>query len=116
MNPYDKAHELARALQSSQEFQLLHDLKKCVDQDPAVKKMLDDFRRRQWDLETRRLMGEEIIESDLEQMTRLQEALSVNETARRYLEAEYRFGMIYSDVHKILGEAVRDVIAQPETM
>ncbi|ARU59737.1 hypothetical protein CBW65_00760 [Tumebacillus avium] len=116
MNLYDKAHELARALQSTQEFQLLQDLKKRVDQDPSVKKILDDFRRRQWELETRRLMGEEVTEDDLGQMTRLQEALSMNDTARRYLEAEYRFGMMYADIHKILGEAVRDVIAQPENV
>lgn len=116
MNLYDKAHDLARALQSTQEFQLLQDLKKRVDQDPSVKKILDDFRRRQWELETRRLMGEEVTEDDLGQMTRLQEALSMNDTARRYLEAEYRFGMMYSDIHKILGEAVRDVIAQPENV
>ncbi|ASS74501.1 hypothetical protein CIG75_05490 [Tumebacillus algifaecis] len=113
MNPYDKAHELARALQNSQEFQLLELLKKSVDQDSAVKKLLDDYRRRQWELETRRLMGEEITQEDLGQMARLQEALTSNETARQYLAAEYQFGLMYSDIHKILGDAVRLVIAQP---
>ncbi|MFD2169486.1 YlbF family regulator [Tumebacillus lipolyticus] len=114
MNPYDKAHELARALTGSQEYQLLQRLKARVDADASARKVLDDFRRRQWELETRRLMGEEITGDDIERVTALQEALSLHATAREYLEAEYRFGLIYSDIHKIIGEAVSEVIAQPE--
>jgi cell fate (sporulation/competence/biofilm development) regulator YlbF (YheA/YmcA/DUF963 family) len=114
MNPYDKAHELARALKNSKEYQQLLQLKSRIDSDLSAKKMLDDFRRLQWELETRRLMGEEITKEDRMQMTRLQEALSLHEEARQYLEAEYRFGLIYSDILKIIGDAVRDVIAQPE--
>ena len=114
MNPYDKAHELARALRESQEFQALAEQKRRVDTDPAAKKMLDDFRHRQWELETRRIMGEEITESDLEQVKRLQEVITMNTLAREYLEAEYRFGVVYSDIHKILGNAVKEVVGQPE--
>jgi cell fate (sporulation/competence/biofilm development) regulator YlbF (YheA/YmcA/DUF963 family) len=114
MNPYDKAHELARALRDSQEFQALAEQKRRVDADPAVKKMLDDFRHRQLELETRRIMGEEITEADLEQMKRLHEVVTLNPIAREYLEAEYRFVVIYSDIHKILRDAVKEVMGQPE--
>ncbi|MGZ4163890.1 MAG: YlbF family regulator [Tumebacillaceae bacterium] len=114
MNPYDKAHELARALRDSQEFINLQDKKRRVDAEPVAKKMLDDFRHRQWELETRRIMGEEITDEDLKQMSQMNEAIQMHATVREYLEAEYRFGVIYSDIHKILGEAVREVISQPE--
>jgi cell fate (sporulation/competence/biofilm development) regulator YlbF (YheA/YmcA/DUF963 family) len=114
MNPYDKAHELARAIRDSQEFRALAELKKRVDADPEAKKMLDDFRRRQWEMETRRIMGETIAEEDQEQMRRLQEAVSLHNAVREYLEAEYRFGVLYSDMQKIIGDAVREVIGQPE--
>lgn len=114
MNPYDKAHELARALRESQEFQALAERKRRVDADPAAKKMLDDFRHRQWELETRRIMGEEITEGDVEQVKRLQDVITTNTLAREYLEAEYRFGIVYSDIHKILGDAVKEVVGQPE--
>jgi cell fate (sporulation/competence/biofilm development) regulator YlbF (YheA/YmcA/DUF963 family) len=114
MNPYDKAHELARALRDSPEFKKLHDKKRRVDEDPVAKKMLDDFRHRQWELETRRIMGEQITDDDLAQMSGLQEAIQMNAIVSEYLEAEFRFGMIYSDIHKILGDAVKEVISQPE--
>jgi len=114
MNPYDKAHELARALRDSQEFQLLAAQKRQVDADPTARKMLDEFRRRQWELETRRIMGEEVLAADLEQMQKLTEAVQMHAVVREYLEAEYRFGVTYSDVHKILGDAVKEVIGQPE--
>lgn len=114
MNPYDKAHELARALRTSQEFQSLHDKKRRVDEDPAAKKMLDDFRHRQWELETRRIMGETVSEEDMSQMVKMHEAIQMHAVVREYLEAEYRFGVIYSDIHKILGDAVKEVISQPD--
>lgn len=114
MNTYDKAHDLARSVRESQEYQALLDQKRRVDQDPAAKKMLDDYRHRQWELETRRLMGEEIVEADLEQMNKLHEAVQTHPLLRDYLQAEYRFSVLYSDIHRILGEAVKEVIGQPE--
>jgi cell fate (sporulation/competence/biofilm development) regulator YlbF (YheA/YmcA/DUF963 family) len=114
MNVYDKAHELARALQSSQEYQRLAEQKQRVDADPAAKKMLEDFRRRQWEMETQRLMGESISEGDEAAMQRLQEAVSLHPVLRDTLEAEYRFGIIYSDIHKIIDESVQGVIGKPE--
>jgi len=114
MNPYDKAHDLARALRESHEFGTLLDQKRKVDAEPSAKKMLDEYRRRQWELETRRIMGESISEDDLEQMRKMTEAVQMHAVLRGYLESEYRFGVIYSDIHKILGDAVKEVIAQPE--
>ncbi|HEU4963245.1 MAG TPA: YlbF family regulator [Bacilli bacterium] len=114
MNPYDKAHELARALRESSEYKALLEQKGRVDQDPVAKKMLDDFRHRQWELETRRIMGEEITDTDREQMEKLAQAVQLNAVLSEYLQAEYRFGIVYSDVHKILGDAVKEVVGQPE--
>ena len=110
MNPYDKAHELARALRESHEYQALLDCKSIVDADPAAKRMLDDFRRRQWELETHRIMGEGVSDDELQQINQMQEAIQMHAVLREYVEAEHRFGVIYSDVHKILGDAVREVI------
>jgi cell fate (sporulation/competence/biofilm development) regulator YlbF (YheA/YmcA/DUF963 family) len=114
MNAYDKAHELARALRESEEFRTLAEKKKQVDADPQAKKILDDFRRRQWELETRRLMGEEITEDDRQAMQKLQDAIQLHQTLREYLEVEYRFSVLYSDIHRILGDAVREVVNAPE--
>ncbi|KEO82083.1 YlbF family regulator [Tumebacillus flagellatus] len=114
MNPYDKAHELARAIRESEEFRVLAERKKKVDSDPQAKKVLDDFRRRQWEMETRRIMGEEITEDDLRSMQKLQEVIQLHDAVREYLEVEYRFSVMYSDIHKILGESVREVINTPE--
>ncbi|MBL0386246.1 YlbF family regulator [Tumebacillus sp. ITR2] len=116
MNPYDKAHELARAIRECEEFRVLAAKKKQVDSDPQAKKILDDFRRRQWEMETRRIMGEEITESDLQSMQQLQEVVHMHSALREYLEVEYRFSVMYSDIHKILGEAAREVINTPESV
>ncbi|PWK13859.1 YlbF family regulator [Tumebacillus permanentifrigoris] len=115
-NPYDRAHELARAIRESEEFRILVAKKNEVDTNLQAKKLLDDFRRRQWELETRRLMGEEITEQDTLAFQRMQDVVHQHTTLREYLEMEYRFSVLYSDIHKILGEAVRSVINAPESV
>lgn len=113
MNLYDKAHDLARGIRESQEFKQMSDRKQQVEADANAKKMLDDFRRRQWELETRRIMGESISDEDMMQLQRLHESIQLHAVVREYLEAEYRFGIIYSDIQKILADAVKDVVSQP---
>lgn len=84
-----------------------------VEADINAKKMIDEFRRRQWELETRRIMGETVSEDDMAQMKKLHDAIQLHTAAREYLEAEYRFSIVYADIQKILGDAVKDVVSQP---
>ena len=51
MNPYDHAHNLARALKESSEYRGLLEAKKKLEADPKNKEMLLDFRRCQWEME-----------------------------------------------------------------
>jgi cell fate (sporulation/competence/biofilm development) regulator YlbF (YheA/YmcA/DUF963 family) len=109
LNPYDKAHELARAIRSHDSFQALLKAKARVDQDPQAKNIVEDFRKRQWEFEAKRLMGQEISEAEQQQLAKMQEALTLVPAAREYLQAEYQFSVLFGDIQKILAEAVQDV-------
>lgn len=114
MNPYDKAHELARAIRSHETFQSLLQAKQRLEKDAQAKKMVEDFRRRQWEWEAKRMTGQEICEAEQKQMQQMQEALALVSAARDYLQAEYQFSVFFSDVQKILADAVQDVFALPQ--
>ena len=43
MNTYDRAHELAKMLRNSDEYQALLQAKQAVDTDEQTKKMIKDF-------------------------------------------------------------------------
>lgn len=106
VNPYDAAHNLARALRDSQEFQRFRQLRVGVEKDPKVKDMLDDFRRRQFELQAAQAMGKEPDSQTLEAAERLGEILSQHPGVSEYFQAELRLAQLLSDIQKIIAEAV----------
>lgn len=107
LNPYDKAHELARALQASQEYRALLAAKGAVEADAGAKKMVQDFLRRKMELEYEALAGKEDA-AKLEGLQRMYELLAMNGKAREFLEAYARFQRTMADISKIIGESVAE--------
>ena len=115
MNPYDKAHELARALKASDEYRAFLAAKEAVEADPAAKKMVQDFLRKKMELEYEALAGKREDEARADGLRRMYEIIALNGKAREYLDAYLRFQRTMADISKIIGEAVAggmDIFAQ----
>lgn len=108
MNVYDHAHNLARALKQSEEYQGLLEAKKKLEADPENKEMLLDFRRCQWDVQKARALDEEVDEVTQRRFQQLAELVGANPIVQGYLGAEYRFGQIMVDLQKILAGALAE--------
>ena len=106
MNPYDAAHILAKALKESPEYTEFKNLKDKVQQQDTTKKMLKDFRKKQFTLQAKQMSGQQVSEEDTKKVQELQQVLLQNPLVGPYLHAEYRLSTILNDVYKILGEAV----------
>src|SRR5690606_34602272 len=102
MNIYDKAHELAKALKESQEVADITAAMKLVDADPESKRMLDDFRLQQNEVQQRMMNGDMPSAEEMEKMEKLFEVLSLNLNIRRLFDAEQRLSVIIQDVNKII--------------
>ncbi|MHB1628416.1 MAG: YlbF family regulator [Bacilli bacterium] len=109
MNPYDRVHELVRAIQDSEAFRAMKAAKGKIEPDEQAKRMLNDFHMKQLEFERKQLMGEESTESEREGLQKLYDVLQLHEPVREYLLAEYQLGVLMQDVQKILGEALQDV-------
>ncbi|GGJ11480.1 hypothetical protein GCM10010885_20980 [Alicyclobacillus cellulosilyticus] len=108
-NPYDKVHELARAIRSSEVFQELKRLRQQIEQDPAALRMLQDFRRQQLAYEAGRLAGQADAQ-EADRLRKLAEVVMLHQDVRQYLEAEYRWGVFWSDVQRILAETIEEAL------
>lgn len=108
MNSYDKAHELARALQGSSEYQQFLSAKKALDGDGAAKKMIKDFLARQMEIEYERMAGKGEDKEKIAQLQKMAELVSFNPGARDFLQAHMRFQRVMADVYKILGESIAE--------
>lgn len=104
MNPYDKARELRRAIEESEQYKKYLEAKKNLEADEQVKSMVDDFHQRQFDLQKRQLLGEEIQEAEQEKLQELLGILTMNPQASSYLQAEFSYGQMMNEISEILAE------------
>jgi len=112
MNVYDHAHALARAIKASSEYRAFKKALESLEKDAAAKEMLSDFRKSQWELQQQKLSGLEISPEQEQRLSRVWEVIRLNMVVKDYLEAEYKFSVMLSDIQKIIGEPLEDVIAQ----
>ncbi len=107
MNVYDHAHALARALKESPEYQHYMELKARVSENPELTESLNDFQQKQFQLQAQQMMGGEGDASMGEQIQNLAQILMKDPLAAQYLQAEFTFTMMFTDVYKIIQEAIR---------
>lgn len=102
MNHYDYAHNLARALKESEEYQAMLKAKEQMEADPKNKEMLLEFRKFQWEMQKSQALQEEIDEVTKRRMAQLGDLVGANSAIQGYLMAEYRFGQVMMDIQKYL--------------
>lgn len=110
MAAYDLAYELARTLKESDEFKQFLKSKEKVMSDAGNHKMVREFQLKQWEIREAQMFEKEISEEKQQELERLYSLVSLNPTAREYLETEFRVSRIVNDIQKIIGEAIQDAM------
>ena len=110
MNPYDAAHLLAKTMRESQEFKDFRDAQAGLKNDQSAREMLNDFRSQQFNLQRQKLSGLEIAPEQEDKLEKLYQVISMNLTIKRFLEVEYRLGVLIGDIQKIITEAAGELI------
>ncbi len=106
----DLAHELARTLKESDQFKQFLKSKEKVMSDVNNHKMIREFQLRQWEIRDAQMLETEISEEKQQELERLYSLVSLNPTAREYLEAEFEVSRMVNDIQKIIGEAIQDAM------
>lgn len=106
MAVYDKAHELARSLQESEEYQEYKRLKDQVFEQERNRVLIKDYKRIQFELQAQQLSGAQLDENKLQEFQKLADVLQFNPEVHKFLTAEYRLHQMLGDVYKIIGDAV----------
>jgi len=107
VNPYDKARELSIAIKESQEYKNYLAAKEKASLNQDLVAALNDYQEKQFDLQKRTMLGEEIGQDVMQQMQSLYEILASDPAAAAYLQAQMRFAMMVNDVYSVLGEVVK---------
>ncbi len=115
MNPYDIAHNLARALKESEEYIEWQSLKQEAYADDTNKALLDEYKKLQMRMQIQAASGQKPDGEEMEKLQKLSGLLQFNPAASRFILAEFRFQKLLADIYKILGEVAEldiDMLAQ----
>ncbi|WP_059102822.1 YlbF family regulator [Shouchella shacheensis] len=114
-NTYDKAYELKSALAESPEFKALNDLHQEIEADDIAKKMLENFRKLQLELQQKQMQGEQISEEEAQQAQQQFELVQQHELISKLMEAEQQLSVIITDLNKIITEPLEQIYGDPST-
>jgi len=114
MNPYDKAHELARDVAHSTEYIAMLAAKEAVKADAAASRMMNDFEVKQRTAYGMMQAGQDPSSEQMEELRMLMEIMRQNSLLAAYLQADARLGQLLNDIQRIIIDAVRDTRWEPE--
>jgi cell fate (sporulation/competence/biofilm development) regulator YlbF (YheA/YmcA/DUF963 family) len=106
MKTMELAKELAKSLTESHEYQEYQKAKHSLDEHETARVMLEDFRKKQWELERKKINGDKLLETYEVELKKLAEIIGLNPFIREYLMAEFQFTQIIMEVQQILNEAM----------
>lgn len=109
MNVYDTANELAQEIKKSEEYVNFKMAKEALGLNPELKKKIEEFDLTKYEVQLTTMQTGKTDEEKNKKLQDLYSELIENQEAKKYLDAETQFNILFSDVNKIIGEAVRDV-------
>lgn len=109
VNVYDQANALESALRKSDEFNNMKDLYTKVNENPESKQLFDEFRNVQVELQQKQMMGEEVLEEDIERAQTSAEAIETDENIRALMEAEQKMSELIQDLNRVIMKPIEEL-------
>ena len=106
MNVYEEAHNLCRAIKESEEYKQYIAANEKIKDNEELNKMLEDFTKKQMELQAKQAMGEQIDDEVKASIQQLSGIVMSDPAAAEYIQSQARFGIMMQDVFKLIDEAV----------
>lgn len=110
MNVYDTVNQLAREIKESEQYLEYKKMKELIKETPELKQKLDDFENARYQTQIATMKGEEPSKEQVETLQKIYLELIQNDTTKKYLDVELKFNTMLSDINKILGETIKDIM------
>ena len=110
MNVYDTANRLAGEIKESEEYVNYKMARQALALKPDLKKKIGEFEVARYDAQLTQMQTGKEDEEKTNKMKELYAELIQIDDAKKYFDAEMKFNILLTDVNKIIGEAVRDVM------
>jgi cell fate (sporulation/competence/biofilm development) regulator YlbF (YheA/YmcA/DUF963 family) len=113
-NIYDNAYDLEKAIRESDEYQALKNHYDDLEKDETGKKMFENFRDVQLQLQQKQMSGEEITEDEAQQAQQQLQLVQQHEGISKLMEAEQRMSTVIQDLNQIITKPLEELYGTPE--
>lgn len=110
MKVYDTANILAEEIKTSDEYVKFKMARETINSKPELKQKIKEFELARYEVQILMMQQGKQDEEKSKRMQELYAELIQIEEARNYFDAEMKFNVLLTDVNKIIGEAVQDLI------
>lgn len=110
MNVYDTANKLAQELKQSEEYMNYKMAKEVLNLKPDLKKKIEEFEMARYEAQITAMQTGKNDEAKTHKMQQLYVELVAADDAKKFFDAEMKFNILFSDVNKIIGDAIMDVL------
>ncbi|WP_025729259.1 YlbF family regulator [Atopobacter phocae] len=114
-NIYDTANQLERELRELDAFKKLEEAFNTIFKNDIAKKLFEDFRNIQIELQQKQMTGQEITEADMKHAEEIATKATENEFVRNLMEAERELSLVMEDINRIIMKPVQEVYSQHES-
>ncbi len=111
-NPYDRAHELARAIKDSDVFRGYIAAKNEMEEKPEYKEKIFRLREKQIEINRAQVLGEEPAPALMQELTLEFAKLNQHKEIASFFEAEARFVQMFNDVQEIIQTSIKDDLGE----
>ncbi|QHS21593.1 YlbF family regulator [Virgibacillus sp. MSP4-1] len=113
-NLYDVAYDLENALRSSDEFQGLKQAYEAVMSDESSKRMFEDFRNTQMELQQKQMQGEDITDEEVEKARKTVELVQQDNKISSLMEKEQHLNNVINDISQIITKPLEELYGQDD--
>ncbi len=114
VNLYDVAYDLEKALRHSEEYSALRNLYDEVNGDESSKRMFENFRDIQVNLQQKQMTGQEITQEEVEQAQKTVALVQQHDKISQLMEAEQRVSVLIGELNKIIMKPLEELYGNPE--
>lgn len=111
MNVYDTVNKLAQEIKQSEEYINYKTAKQAIALMPDLNIKIKEFEKKRYESQMEIMQTGKANEKVLDEMKNMYAKLIEKEEAKKYLDAEAKFNLLMTDINKIIGESIKDVIS-----
>lgn len=110
MNIYDTANKLSSEIKASEEYANYKMAREVINLRPDLKEEIAKFEGLRYEAQIMQMQTGKVDEEKMKQIQEIYTKIIEIDEVKKYFEAELKFNVLLADVHKIIGDAVKDLV------